>query len=79
MSNLLSVLLFREEVIKAKANNLFTKDSTISIHAVPFRDVTRIISQLSFALLVIRGFSMTKVASRSVANPRQSLLLLLED
>jgi len=77
MSNPLSVLLIREEVTKEeKASNLFAMDSATSTHAVPSRDVTGIISWLSFVPLVVNRFSMTKEANKFAVNCRSSLLQL---
>jgi len=79
-TNTQSILLFKEEVIEEeKESNQFAKDSAVTTHAVSFKDVAGT-SQLSFVLLVIRGFSMTKKACRFAANLKLLLLLLsLED
>ena len=76
MSNPQSVPPTKEEVTEEKASNLSAKDNTANICVVSFRDVARTISRLSFVPLVIREFSMTKRANRSVVNHRSSLLLL---
>jgi len=80
-SNTQSILLFKEEVIEEeKESNQFAKDSAVTTHVVSFKDVAGITSQLSFVLLVIRGFSMTRKACRFAANLKLLLLLLsLED
>ena len=73
-----SVPLIKGEVTEEKANNPFAMDSATSTRTVPSKDVAGIISWLSFVLLVIREFSMTKVANRFAVSHR-SFLLLLED
>jgi len=71
-----SVPLIKGEVTEEKASNLFAKDNAISIRVVSFKDVTGIISWLSFVPLVDREFSMTKQVNRFAVNHKSSLLLL---